>query len=77
MTASPVDLEPAAAAAREALARTGYTWLQRVVVVIDADRLVLRGDVPSFYLKQLAQVTVMALPDAPGLRNELRVISGA
>ncbi|HYH64843.1 MAG TPA: hypothetical protein VD866_09140 [Urbifossiella sp.] len=75
MTDTPIDLEPTAAAARLALAQTGHTWLQRVVVVIDGDRLVLRGDVPSFYLKQVAQVTVMALPDAPGLRNEIRVIS--
>lgn len=77
MTASPVDLEPVAAAARQALARTVYTWLHRVVVLVEADRLVLRGDVPSYYLKQLAQVTVMAVPGVPGLRNELRVIDGA
>jgi hypothetical protein len=77
MTESPVDLEPAATAAREALGRTGHTWLQRVRVVADAGRIVLRGDVPSFYLKQLAQVTVLALPDWPELRNELRVIRGA
>ena len=61
------------AAARQALARTGHRWLERVEVVAEAGWLVLRGDVPSFYLKQLAQVTVLALPDVPGLRNELRV----
>lgn len=77
MTDSPVDLEPIVAAARRALAATPYAWLQRVEVVADAGRVVLRGDVPTFYLKQLAQVTVLALPDFPGLRNELRVISGS
>ncbi|WP_202920264.1 BON domain-containing protein [Urbifossiella limnaea] len=71
-----VDLQPAVTAARQALAQTSYGWLQRVEVVLEAGRLVLRGEVPSFYLKQLAQVAVLALPDVPGLRNELRVTSG-
>lgn len=75
MTDGPVDLEPSVAAARQALAATPYAWLQRVEVVADGGRVVLRGNVPSFYLKQLAQVTVLALPDVPGLRNELRVVS--
>ncbi len=77
MTDSPVDLEPAVTAARLALAATAYAWLHRVEVVAVAGRLALRGDVPSFYLKQLAQVTVLALPGCPELRNELRVADRA
>jgi osmotically-inducible protein OsmY len=64
------------AAAHEALARTGHAWLRRVEVTVEAGRVVLRGDVPSYYLKQMAQVTVLALPDVPGLENDLRVTAG-
>jgi osmotically-inducible protein OsmY len=77
MTASPAEPDTIAAAARAALARTGYAWLQRVAVAAEAGALVLRGEVPSFYLKQLAQATVLALPGVPGVRNELRVGRGA
>lgn len=60
-------------AVRDALARTGYGWLRQVVVEAAVGRVVLRGTVPSFYLKQLAQVTVMAVPGVELVRNELRV----
>lgn len=70
-------LTPLAAAVHQALARTGHAWLRRVEVTVEAGRVVLRGDVPSYYLKQLAQVTVLTLPDVPGLKNDLRVTRGA
>ncbi|MFO0800905.1 MAG: BON domain-containing protein [Gemmataceae bacterium] len=70
------DLDPAVSAARRELAKSGYTWLARVEVAVAAGRVVLRGDVPSYYLKQLAQVTVLSVPGVPGVRNELRVSRG-
>ena len=78
MTSGPVVPEPTtpADAARQALARTGHRWLQRVEVFAGVGWAVLRGDVQSFYLKQLAQATVLALPDVARLRNDLRVIRG-
>jgi osmotically-inducible protein OsmY len=63
-------------AVREALALTRHGWLQRVTVVVESGAVVLRGRVPSFYLKQLAQVTVMAVAGVGQLRNELRVEGG-
>jgi osmotically-inducible protein OsmY len=60
-------------AVREALALTRHGWLQRVEVSVEGGVVVLRGRVPSFYLKQLAQVTVIAVAGVGPLRNELQV----
>jgi osmotically-inducible protein OsmY len=65
-----------AEAVRAALDGTGYTWLRRVVVVAEGGCFILRGRVPSFYIKQLAQVAVMAVPGVDVLRNELEVEGG-
>ena len=64
-------------AVRGALAQTGYEWLRRVAVEAEGGSAVLRGVVPSFYLKQLAQVTVMAVAGVEVVRNELRVEGGS
>jgi osmotically-inducible protein OsmY len=69
----PPDPPLLADAVRSALNKTGYGWLQRVVVTTTGGAVVLRGTVPSFHLKQLAQVTVMAVPGVEVLRNELDV----
>lgn len=58
-----------------ALGKTGYTRLQRIEVVEESGVLVLRGQVPSFYLKQIAQNIVLAVPGIGEIRNELRVES--
>jgi osmotically-inducible protein OsmY len=73
--ARPESVESAALAdaVRSALHRTGHGWLQRVVVAIEGGSVVLRGKVPSFYLKQMAQAAVMAVPDVEVMRNELQV----
>jgi len=60
-------------AVREALGKTGYTWLQRVAVAWERECIALRGRVPSFYLKQLAHVTAMAVPGIGVVINELQV----
>lgn len=68
------DARPLADAALAALHRTGHGWLRRIVVEIDGGAIVLRGQVPSYYLKQLAQVTVLAVPGVEVVRNDLQVI---
>jgi osmotically-inducible protein OsmY len=70
------ESSPLADAVRSALAETGHGWLQRVVVAIEGGSVVLRGKVPSFYLKQMAQTTVMAVPGVEVMRNELQVEGG-
>jgi hypothetical protein len=42
----------------EAIQRSHYTELRGVTCEIDGATLVLRGRVPSFYLKQMAQAIV-------------------
>ena len=70
------DVPSVADAVRIALDGTGHGWLRRVAVAADGGTVVLRGVVPSFYLKQLAQMTVMALPGVATVRNELQVRGG-
>ncbi|QJW94982.1 BON domain-containing protein [Frigoriglobus tundricola] len=58
---------------RRGLLATGH-WLLRGVSVSVRDRTVtLRGRVPSYYLKQLAQTAALAAPGLLELRNELSV----
>lgn len=52
---------------------SAVAWLRRVTVVASGRSVVLRGTVPSYYLRQLAQVTVTAVPGVEGERNEIRV----
>jgi osmotically-inducible protein OsmY len=60
-------------AIRQALDTTSHGWLHLVAVVTEGDVVVLRGRVPSFYLKQIAQEAVLAVPDVGVLRNKLEV----
>ncbi|HVL14313.1 MAG TPA: BON domain-containing protein [Gemmata sp.] len=60
-------------AVRDALAQTRNTSLRGVVVGGSGGLVVLQGRVPTFYLKQLALVTVMAVPGVESVRNELEV----
>ncbi|MBA4187815.1 MAG: hypothetical protein C0467_07330 [Planctomycetaceae bacterium] len=60
-------------AVRIALDKTGYAWLRGVSVGTTHGVVLLQGTVPSFYLKQLAQVTVLAVPGVKLVRNELQV----
>jgi osmotically-inducible protein OsmY len=68
--APPVD------AILAALDKTGHGWLRRIVVTAEGGSIVLRGRVPSFYLKQMAQVIALAVPGVAVLRNELQVQGG-
>jgi len=64
---------PAVDAIRRALDATSHGWLHLVAIATAGDVVVLRGRVPSFYLKQIAQETVLAVPGVGVLRNELEV----
>jgi len=63
-------------AVRTALDKTGHGWLRRIEVGVESGCVVLRGRVKSFYLKQMAQVTVLAVPGADLVRNDLQVEGG-
>jgi osmotically-inducible protein OsmY len=70
----PSGRSPIVDAIRHALGATSHRWLQLVAVATEGDAVVLRGRVPSFYLKQVAQETVLAVPGVAVLRNELDVL---
>lgn len=62
-------------AVQVALDKTGHTCLKQVLVTTSGGHVLLRGPVPSYYLKQLAQTIVMALAGVECVRNELLVDS--
>lgn len=57
-----------------ALRARGYWTLFAVRVLVDARVVILEGKVGSFFLKQLAQETALAVPGAHQIRNELDVV---
>jgi osmotically-inducible protein OsmY len=56
-----------------ALCATGYTPLRDIAVMVHARLVILGGRVPSYYLKQVAQTTALAVPGACQVRNDLHV----
>jgi osmotically-inducible protein OsmY len=56
------------------LAESGYAELRTLNVVVTGRNVMLRGKLTSFYLKQVAQSVVSALPDVDGLCNEIEVV---
>jgi len=55
------------------LGRSGYRSLQRVHCEYVAGTLTLRGQVPSFYMKQVAQTVVKSLRGVTLIDNRLEV----
>jgi len=55
------------------LAATGYTALRRIKCQVDDGVVELRGSVPSYYLKQVAQTAVLRLSDIRQVHNRLEV----
>ena len=69
-------VERVEAAAKHALSESSYPELRtRVTCEFDNGELTLRGNVPTFFLKQLAQETVRDLPGIESISNDLTVIS--
>jgi hypothetical protein len=56
-----------------ALRATGYGPLRGIAVTVQARLVILGGRVPSYYLKQVAQTTALAVPGACQVRNDLDV----
>jgi osmotically-inducible protein OsmY len=56
-----------------ALHATGYGPLRDIDVIVHARTAILEGRVPSYYLKQLAQVTALAVPGTAQVLNTLDV----
>jgi osmotically-inducible protein OsmY len=56
-----------------ALGATGYGPLRGIAVTVQARVVILAGRVPSYYLKQVAQTTALAVPGAHQVRNDLEV----
>jgi len=57
-----------------ALRATGYGSLRAVLVSASAGVVILLGRVPSYYLKQIAQATALAVPGAHQIHNGLDVV---
>jgi len=57
-----------------ALRATGYGVLRTVRVSVNARVVILEGRVSSYYLKQVAQETALAVPGAHQIRNDLDVV---
>lgn len=55
------------------LQRTGYPHLGKVEVGVHEKLAVLKGRVPSYYVKQVAQCAAMAVPGVESLQNDLTV----
>ncbi len=61
-------------AVQRELCRAAHPRLFRLDVRVDGSDVELRGRVPSYYLKQLAQASVLRLQGVVGVRNEIEVV---
>jgi len=57
----------------QALRATGCASLRGIEVTVHARLVILGGRVPSYYLKQVAQTTALAVAVARPVRNDLEV----
>ncbi len=70
---TPLRFRTTAQAARECLATSPYHPLRRIFCEYDRGILVLRGRLPSFYYKQLAQEAVARVRGVARVVNEIEV----
>ena len=70
--ASPAELERLEALVRERVSRR----VRNLRLACSDGGLVLRGQAPSFYVKQMAQQAVMEATDMPILANKIEVMPG-
>lgn len=57
-----------------ALRATGHGSLRTVEVAVRDRVVILSGRVPSYYLKQIAQATVLTVPGTHQVHNDLDVV---
>ena len=69
---SVLDLDLAERVER-ALRATGYGPLRGIEVTAHERLVILAGPAPSYYLKQVAQATALAVPGVDRVRNDLEV----
>lgn len=74
VAAQAVAAQRVAAAARQRLHDQARLAIQRIWCECEAGRLFLRGQVPSFYYKQLAQEAVAGLEGVGQVVNEIEVV---
>jgi osmotically-inducible protein OsmY len=59
-----------------ALRQTGYLELRDVEVTLDGHDVVLRGRVPTYFMKQKAEFVVRSIAGIATLKGEIEVIEG-
>jgi osmotically-inducible protein OsmY len=59
----------------QALRATGHLSLRRLEIIAAEGLVVLRGRLPSYYLKQVAQTAVRAVPGVGAVHDELDIVS--
>jgi len=59
---------------REALRETGRPALRGIRVSVEDGHVCLRGQLPSYFLKQIAQTTAYTVGGVRSIRNEVVVI---
>ncbi len=68
------DSKETAEAARQRILHQPHLTMQRLWCEFDRGRLFLRGQVPSFYFKQLAQEAVVGMEGVRQVVNEIEVV---
>ena len=68
------DSKQTAEAARQRILCQPHLRMQRLWCEFDRGRLFLRGQVPSFYFKQLAQEAVVGMEGVRQVVNEIEVV---
>jgi hypothetical protein len=77
MDAGPPRCLSLAERVERALRANGYPALRTIEVSVEGCRVVLKGRVPSYYMKQMAQVVSLAVAEVQELCNEVEVIPTA
>jgi osmotically-inducible protein OsmY len=60
-----------------ALRANGYPALRTIEVSVEGGRVVLKGRVPSYYMKQMAQSATLSIAGVKELCNEVEVVPTA
>jgi osmotically-inducible protein OsmY len=58
-----------------ALRRAGYGAFWNIDVTVHMPLVILRGRVPTYYLKQVAQATALSVPGVDQVGNDLEVVT--
>jgi osmotically-inducible protein OsmY len=73
--ASPVPMSPLAHRVLQQLVVSGHSPLRTIQVHEKHGTVVLRGSVPTYYLKQVAQVIARSVRGVAAIQNEMMVAS--